>query len=375
MHPKPRKASQAAKMPKKESEMATIEEVMELIQDDVGAFHPDYIRKAIEERNLEVAEPLETFAQKVREERIRWAVEATKSFFESLQVPLYSLTPLATEALRKNGNVSAYWSAPEQELKIDIKGEKASRFSFPAPLDLTEEGLGFSIWPDVVYFSTRSGLITINKRPLFRSSNPEDIEKALSAVKALRPFFSAIGLEDLENALQALASLQEGEARAEGPYVVARMGGVFALRKGLMLGDPHADGSLLTKGEAHVVFPGGVVFDLKAEIKLDADLHLETPFLKIAQARIQVGDEEASFRDLGSAVSVFFRNPILRALKNGFKEELRLHQGEVSPAVWEKFPPRVAAFLVAFVKHEDPLAALASGKLHPHVTAELFVNL
>ncbi len=355
--------------------MVTVEEVIELVQDDVGAFYSDYIRKTIEEHNLEVGEPLEAFVRKVQEERIRWAVEVTKSFFESLQVPLYSLTSLAAEALRKNGKVSAYWPTPEQELKIDIKGEKASRFSFPAPPDLTEDRLSFHIWPDVVYFSTRSGLITTNKRPFFRSSNPEDIEKALSAVKTLRPFFSAIGLEDLENALQALASLQEGEARTEGPYVVARMGGVFALRKGLMLGDSQADGSLLTKGEAHVAFPGGVEFDLKTEIELDVDLYLKTPLLKITQARIQVGDEEVSFRDLGSAVSIFFRNPISRALKSGFKEELRFQQGEVSPTIWEKFPPRVAAFLIAFVKHEDPLAALAEGRFHPYATAELFVNL
>jgi hypothetical protein len=277
--------------------------------------------------------------------------------------------------LWRNGEVSAYWSAPERELKISIGGEKLSRFSFIAPLDLTEEGLNFSIWPDVVYFSTRSGLTTLNKRPFFRSSNPEDIEKALSVAKTLRPFFSAIGLEDLESALRVLAPLQEGEARTEGPYVVAQMGGVFALRRGLMLGDPHADGSLLTKEEAHVVFPEGVALDLKIEIKLDSDLHLETPFLRITQVRIQVGDEEASFSDLGSARSIFFRNPILRALKSGFKEELRLYQGEVSPNVWDKFPPRVAAFLIAFVKHEDPLTALASGKLQPYATAELFANL
>jgi len=363
---------QEAKIPE-ESEMTTVEEVIELIQDDVGAFRPDYIRKTIEKHNLEVGEPLETFAEKVRKERIRWAVEAAKSFFESLR--LYSLAPLAAEALRKNGRVSAYWSTPEQELKIDIIGEKTSRFSFPAPPDVAEDRLSFHIWPDVVYFSTRSGLMTLNKRPFFRSSSPEDLEKTLSVVKTLRPFFSAIGLEDLESALQALSSLQEGEARMEGPYVVARMGGVFALRKGLMLGDPHADGSLLTKGEAHVVFPGGVEFDLKTEIKINADLYFETPFLGITQARIQVGDEEVSFRDLGSAVSVFFRNPILRVLKNGFKEELRFHQGEVSPTVWEKFPPRVVAFLIAFVKHEDPLEALSAGKLHPYATAELFANL
>jgi hypothetical protein len=366
---------QGAKILERDNGMATVEEVIELVQDDVGAFRPDYIRETVEKYNLEVGEPLETFAEKVREERIRWAVEATKSFFESLRLPPHSLNPLATEALWRNGEVSAYWSAPERELKISIGGEKLSRFSFIAPLDLTEEGLNFSIWPDVVYFSTRSGLTTLNKRPFFRSSNPEDIEKALSVAKTLRPFFSAIGLEDLESALRALASLQEGEARMEGPYVVARMGGVFALRRGLMLGDPYIDGSLLTKGEAHVAFPGGVEFDLKVEIKLDADLHLETPFLKITQACIRVGDEEASFSDLGSAGSIFFRNPILRALKSGFKEELRLYQGEVSPNVWDKFPPRVAAFLIAFVKHEDPLTALASGKLHPYATAELFANL
>jgi hypothetical protein len=373
--PNPEVILQGAKIPERDNGMATVEEVIEVVQDDVGTFRPDYIRETIEKYDLEVGEALETFIEKVREERIRWAVEATRSFFESLRLPLYSLTPLAAEALRKNGEVSAYWSTPEQELKINIGGEKPSRFSFTAPLDLTEERLGFSIWPDVVYFSARSGLTTLNKRPFFRSPNPEDTKKALSAVKTLHPFFSAIGLEDLESALQALASLQEGEARMEGPYVVARMGGTFALRKGLMLGDPHADGSLLTKGEAHVVFPGGVEFDLKTEVKLDADLHLETPFLKITQARIRVGDEEASFSDLGSARSIFFRNPILRALKGGFKEELRFHQGEVPPTVWDKFPPRVAALLIAFVKHEDPLAALASGKLHPYATAELFVNL
>jgi hypothetical protein len=359
-----------AKIAKGNNEMVTVEEVIQFIEDDVGSFHPYYIHNVIKGHNLEVGEPLEVFIQRVREERTRWAVEATKRFFESLGVPLDFIARAATKALEKNGKVVADWS-PRQGLKIDITGEKP--FRFPTPLDLTEEKLGFSIWPDVVDFAASSGLRTLNRKAFFRSSSPEGTEKALNTAKALRPFFSAIGLEDLESALQALASLQEGEARMEGPYVIARMGGVFALRRGLMLGDPYADGSLLTKGEAHVAFPRGVELDLK--IQIGTNYYFAVPVVRITYFRIRVGGEEVAFGDWGSERNIFFRNPISSVLKAGLEKELRFRRGEVPPAVWEEFPPRVAAVLIALVRHEDPLIALSTGEFHPYATAELFANL
>jgi hypothetical protein len=350
--------------------MVTVEDMIQLIEDNVGSFHPYYIQNVIKDYNLEVGEPLEVFAQRVREERIRWAVEAAKRFFESLRVPLSSIASLAAKALEKNIKVGADWS-PNQGLKVDIAWGES--FHFPTPLDLTEERLGFSIWPDVVNFATSSRLRTLNRKAFFRSSSLEDIEVALNTTRTLRPFFSAIGLEDLESALQALATLQEGEARMEGPYVVARMGGIFALRKGLMLGDPHADGSLLTKGEAHVAFPRGVELDFKVQIY--TNYYFAVPVVRITYFRIQVGGEEVAFCDWGPERNIFFRNPISNVLKAGLERELRFHRGEVPPAVWEEFPPRIAAFLIALVQHEDPLTALSTGELHPYATAELFANL
>jgi hypothetical protein len=154
----------------------------------------------------------------------------------------------------------------------------------------------------------------------------------------------------------------------EGPYVVARMGGVFALRRGLMLGDPHIDGSLLAREEVTMTFPEDVEISLKASYN-DRRLTMWLP-----QVRIRLGEEEVSLGGRFFEVSIFKKDPVVNTLRKGLAE-FKLHGEEKLANAYGDLSPRVLSFLKVLAEHEAPLRALAEGRFRPHVTAELFFQL
>jgi len=352
----------------------TFAEMADFLEENHNDFYPGVIKTVIESYGLQVEENLEFFVSRVVLEGTQRTVRATHKLFEALDIPPQ---PEVEKLLWGGVNLKVRYSGGERagfarELTVGSfeSGERELRFPFFAPPELADEAFvlrahyGFGL----VRLDTRSGLIASNRNALLRTSRPENVERALNTVKALRPFFSAIGLEDLESALQALSSLQEGEARMEGPYVVARMGGVFALRRGLMLGDPYLDGSLLTRGEVAVTFPEDVEIALKASYN---DTHLSVRF---PQVRIRLGEEEVSFERGFFEASIFRKHPVVRALQGGLTAELKLWE-EGGAGAHEDLSPRMLSFLRAFAQHEEPLKALADGRFAPRVTAELFSQL
>jgi hypothetical protein len=351
----------------------TVAEMADFLEENHNDFYPGVIKTVIQEYGIQVEENLELFVSGVVLEGTLRTVRATHKLFEALGIP-----PQAeVEKLLWGGvNLKAHYPGGEKtgftgELTVGAfeSGDRVLRFPFFVPPELRGEAFtlrahyGFGL----VRLDTKSGLVVSNRNAILRTSNPENVETALNTAKALRPFFSAIGLEDLESALQALASLREGEARMEGPYVVARMGGVFALRKGLMLGDPYLDGVLLTKGQVTMAFPGDV------EISLEA-FYNDTPLtMRFPRVHIRLGEEEVSFVAGFFEASIFKKDPVAKAIQRGLAGYM-IRKERMAPP-YDDPSPRMLAFLNVLAQHEEPFKALAEGRFFPHVTAELFSQI
>ncbi len=346
----------------------------DFLEEDHNDFYPGVIETVIRNYGLQAEGNLELFVNRVMLEGTQRTVRATHKLFEALGIPPQ---PEVEKLLWGGVNLRVYCPGGEKatftrELTVGTfgSGGRELRFPFFAPPELADEAFalrahyGFGL----VRLDTKSGLTVSNRNAFLRTAKPQNVEAALNTAKALRPFFSAIGLEGLDDALRTLSALQEGEARTEGPYVVARMGGVFALRKGLMLGDPYLDGSLLAREEVTMAFPEDV------EVSLKASYDDQRPTMRLSQVRVRLGEEEVSLEGGFFEASIFKRDPVVKALQRGLTAELRFREGRVASA-YEDLSPRMLAFLSALTEHEDPFRALAEGRFRPHVTAELFFQL
>jgi hypothetical protein len=152
-----------------------------------------------------------------------------------------------------------------------------------------------------------------------------------------------MGLGDLEGALESLAELGEGEVRAEGPYVLARGGGVWALRRGTVLGDLHLDGAFLLGEE--VKAPLG-----EAEVVLKPKWFWGVVGLEYV--RFRLGEEEVSLRDEGDDASAEERNPIGRILRQRLKRELaRVEDMRESPL--SEASPGMMSLLKALAQRQE----------------------
>lgn len=150
-------------------------------------------------------------------------------------------------------------------------------------------------------------------RAFFRGERG-DLGKALEEAKALGFVLSAMGLGDLEGALEKLAELEEGEVRAEGPYVLARGGGVWALRRGTLLGDLRLDGAFLMGEEVRLSLGG-------AEVSLKPKWFWGV--VELEYVRFRLDEEEIVFENEGDVASAEARDPIGWIVQERLKRELR----------------------------------------------------
>jgi hypothetical protein len=120
-------------------------------------------------------------------------------------------------------------------------------------------------WGGRIEVSTPFGLFVRQNRAFLRTSSLKEVKEALGWAKSLRPFLSILGLEDLERALLALARLGDGDARMEGPYLLARRDNLWVLRRGLFLGNPALDGAFLTGQGVGLFYPEGLGITFRGE--------------------------------------------------------------------------------------------------------------
>jgi len=338
-----------------------IEAVVQFLEDNLLSFTPKHVVVAVQE--LEIKGDIEALSREVLEEGVRRsmkAIEGLKETFGELPYP----ESLLEEHLRGGGGVAVGFSKKEPSMKglagrvdlIQDAGLKEANL-FLSHNDQLSGNLYFTAWPGVPK-AYLDNLHAARGRAFFREREC-DLERALKNVRALRPLFASLELSDLEGAVEALVNLKDGEARMEGDYVLARGGEVYALRKGSVLGDPWLDGAVLLGKSARLSLSEGVEITFKTRWGLDS--------AEIDWAHIRLGKEGILLRGRRTPVSPLHKNPLVSELQRILVRELEERRGEL--------PPKTLAFLKAFVRHEDPLRALAEGRFAPHVTAEFFLDI
>jgi hypothetical protein len=152
-----------------------------------------------------------------------------------------------------------------QEVVVEI-GRKERRFHLQTDgvleefsLVATRQGVLLEILPDSLI--ARRGRVFVEARGL------SELEEVLEGVRLLGPLLSSLDLEGLEEALETLATLEDGEARREGPYVLVRKGNSRILVRGALFGDPTLDCGFVAGREITLSHPGGVAIGLKADLR------------------------------------------------------------------------------------------------------------
>lgn len=185
------------------------------------------------------------------------------------------------------------------------------------------------------------GLVARRGRVFVEIGDPSRLKKVLEEVRLLDPLFSSMGLGDLEEALEALATIEDGEARTEGPYVLVRKGSRWTLGRRALFGDPILDRKFMAGEEAAFSHPEGVAICLKAD--------LTGGWMRIREGRIRWGTEAVEFRCAGG--SHFVNEDALREL---------LRCGLLGALDCAK-SLRMRTLIEGLLEEEDPLGALKEG--------------
>ncbi len=348
--------------------MSATEEIIRVLEEDLLPFTPSEVAVAAHELGIEG--DIRAIASEVVEEGVRRSMEAVRGLKETFGELPYP-DSLLEERLRKGGWFSVTLSQGGLSMYgLEGKGVQGQEGRKKSGLLLTDGeftvptrdgkftgSLYAYAWPGVPRVYLRN-LYATRGRVFFKDYGYR-LKKGLDNVRALRPLFASLGLSDLERAMGALAGLEDGEARMEGDYVLARSGEVYALRKGGILGDPRLDGAVLLGKSVKLSFPGDVEVAFRTMWGLDT--------ARLEWAHIRLGEEGILLHGRTTSITPLHKNPLVSELQGNLVRELEKHQGE--------FSPRTLAFLRAFARHEDPLRALAEGRFQAYVTAEFFFEV
>jgi hypothetical protein len=96
------------------------------------------------------------------------------------------------------------------------------------------------------------------ERTVFSCHSLDRAREELEDLKIFRPLLRVLGIEDLEEALEALLTLETGEVRRVGPYVLLKTVRLLALHKGKLFGDLALDGKFLEGERVALRYPSGV---------------------------------------------------------------------------------------------------------------------
>ena len=96
------------------------------------------------------------------------------------------------------------------------------------------------------------------ERTVFSCYSPDRAREELRDLRIFRPLLRAFGIEDLEEALEVLLTLENGEFRRVGPYLLVKTWRLLALHKGRLFGNPALDAKFLMGERVVFRYPSGV---------------------------------------------------------------------------------------------------------------------
>jgi hypothetical protein len=206
-------------------------------------------------------------------------------------------------------------------------------------------GLRFSTWPGGAWVRTARGLYARKGHVYWRPAGLEGLGDTLEAVRSLAPLFAALDFADLEEALLALGGLEDGEARAERRYALAREGDLRVLFRGHLFGDAVLDGPFLLEREVVLSGAEGVRLRMRAKVEADGvDFRV-----RIAQGVLEWGGEKVHFASASRAPRLFEEGILPALLRDGLW--FGVGRGS-SPS------RRMTVLIDELAKRDDPLEAL-----------------
>jgi hypothetical protein len=239
---------------------SAVERMIRLLEEQAFPFTPREIEEAIRRYGLEVEGDLGAFAEKVLREWAKRTAGGLEGLWRVLEVPP---PPEVEEALLEGSRVEVHYPWPAgahgegRGVLVWLGGEdRTLHFRLPHHVRSEAFSLTVSAWQTRV--KVGPGLFARKEGASLLADSLWEVEWALEEARALRPLFAALGLEDLEGALEALLRLEDGEARQEGPYVLAREGDARVLRRGAIFQDPALDGAFLLGREVEISLLEGV---------------------------------------------------------------------------------------------------------------------
>jgi hypothetical protein len=297
----------------------------------------------------------EILAERVLEEGHEKAMAALDGLWQVLKAPPL---PVAKELLWKGVWMRFQYPKALKDsqmgLLVEAVGDKKDTLELPLPDGPSLGYFQLDVQIGRVEVETASGVFARMGRAF---AHTNDVDKTLEDVRALRPLFANIGLGDLENAIEALARLGDGEVRMEGPYLLAREGNLRALRRGLMLGEPHLDGALLLGHEVSISFPREVDIGFKARFGAGQML-LDKLWVRWGEEVFFLG------KGLIDYYSLLDENPLAKIVRNRARASL---EDAPSAKMW--------SLLKVLAQHENPIELLKSGEFYPESVTELFSEL
>jgi hypothetical protein len=322
-----------------------VKRVLRALHEEPRKYRPD--RKRVERAAQRVApeEDPKALAEEALRELRRRVGEVVDGLWRALGAS--SPPPLEVRKALERGDRVGVWCSERfsGQALVDL-GRRRGSLRVPSALRLEAS---------VVLKGSKGGEVALEVEAPFSlfarrakaSLYAEDLAKVKEARRlagAFRPLFEALGLADLEAALLALATLEDGEARREGPYVLARKGELFALRRGGLLGTPALDGAFLTGGERVVLAHGG---------GLEVALRTRPggKFVWLSEVEVRWGEEAARYRGWSPAVEVAEEGVPGTLLRKTLEVWLK-----GSPWSWES--PKVRTLVEELARAEDPLEAL-----------------
>jgi hypothetical protein len=328
-------------------EKVLLEKVLQAIEENVHYLPtPQGVGAAINDLRLGVEGDLEEFTEKALEEARRRTREVLEGLWKTLG--LTSPPPGVEKTLHEGGWVELWHpdvrrNASSGRERGLLRLEGGGDIEVP-PLPPSFKGFfAFRARGGRVEVKVSPWLFARRERAYLRTFDPEEAERVLEGVGLLRPLFEAMGLSDLEEALDVLLrKLEDGEARMQGRYFLAREGRFRALRRGSLLGDPALDKVFLLGGRVLLSYPQGM------EIALQGTF----PSHEIGLEEVEIRWEgvTARFRkELGGAWNALDERPLASLIRRA------LRWGGENAGGW--LPPRMSALIEELKESEDPLQA------------------
>jgi hypothetical protein len=256
------------------------------------------------------------------------------------------------EAVGQGHGVIIWHQAKEQSLAVYVRKRGAPLWEGPTiyvPSDRSDSlltqmpAVSVEFEGGAVTANVASGLFLGEGRAYFRGYYLEEAVTPEEA-RSLTPLLAALDLEDLEEALAALAKLEDGEARREGRYTVAREGSLRVLWRGELFGDWSLDAAFLLGKPVRLHF--------REDLRVVLHGHFHGKLLGLEQASVRWRNEMAFVA--GGSLRVIcpaLEGPLLPRLLHKAFAELARNEGL---SVW------LAALVEEAAQEENPAEALGT---------------